>query len=87
MGSSATEVVKLISLDFLKMVILSIIIASPIAWYIMSHWLDRFAYKIDLSIWIFLLAGVIAILLVLLSTSYQAIKVAYKNPVDAIRYE
>ncbi len=87
LGSNVSEVVKLITLDFFKMVIISIIIASPIAWYIMKQWLDRFAYKIDLSIWMFLLAGIIAILVVLISTTYQAIRAAYKNPVDAIRYE
>jgi len=87
LGSNVQEIVKLISFDFLKMVLLSIVIATPISWYIMDLWLERFAYKIDLSIWIFLLAGIIAILLVLLSTSYQALKAAYKNPVDAIRYE
>lgn len=87
LGSSTTEIIKLISFDFFKMVILSIIIASPIAWYIMHSWLERFAYKVDLSIWIFVMAGFFGILLILISTSYQALKSAYKNPVDAIRYE
>ncbi|MEZ5196750.1 MAG: FtsX-like permease family protein [Bacteroidales bacterium] len=87
LGSNTTEIVKLISFDFFKMVILSIVIASPIAWYAMSRWLERFAYKIDLSIWIFLLVGLLAIFLILLSTSYQAIKAAIRNPIDAIRYE
>lgn len=87
LGSGAGDVVRIISLDFLKMVTIAIIIASPVAWYIMDQWLDRFAYSINISFWVFILTGLFGILLIVLSTAYQAMKAAWMNPVEAIRYE
>ncbi|MBI9053675.1 MAG: ABC transporter permease [Bacteroidales bacterium] len=87
MGASVTTIIKLINKEFLKLVLVSNIIAWPIAWYFMKNWLNNFTYRIDLSIWPFLLSGIIAIFIALASVSYQALKASSTNPVNALRYE
>jgi putative ABC transport system permease protein len=73
--------------DFLKWVAIAIIIACPFAWVIMHKWLQNFAYKTVLSWWIFLLAGVLALGIALLTVSIQSWNAATRNPVEALRYE
>ena len=87
LGASVTSVVTLLSTDFLKLVLVAILIASPIAWYAMSEWLDGFVYKIDLEVWVFVVAGVLAIGIALVTVSYQSIKAALMNPVKSLRSE
>ncbi len=87
LGATVSEIVALLSKDFLKLVILSLVLASPIAWYFMSNWLNDFAYRINLSIWIFLLAGSMAILIAFITISFQSVKAAIANPVDSLRTE
>jgi putative ABC transport system permease protein len=87
LGASVRGIVALLSKDFLKLVLLSIVLASPIAWYFMHNWLNDFAYRINLSWWIFLLAGAWASLIALLTVSFQAIKAAIANPVKSLRTE
>jgi putative ABC transport system permease protein len=87
LGSGVGEIVKLLSKDFLKLILISFLIASPAAWYIMYNWLQDFAYKISIGWWIFLIAGTIAILIALLTISFQAIKAALANPVKSLRTE
>jgi putative ABC transport system permease protein len=87
LGASVTSVVTLLSKDFLKLVAVSFLIASPIAWYAVNQWLQDFAYRIDVRWWVFPLAGVIAILIALLTVSFQAIKAAIANPVKSLRTE
>jgi len=87
LGSSVTEIVSLLSKDFLKLVFLAFIIASPIAWWAMNRWLQDFAYRIDISGWIFLLAAFVALLITILTISFQAIKAALANPVKSLRTE
>ncbi|WP_159471069.1 ABC transporter permease [Dyadobacter sp. 3J3] len=87
MGASVAGVVGLLSLDFIKLVFVSIIIASPIAWYAMNLWLLQFAYRIEISPWIFVLAGFIALSIAVVTVSYQAIKAALMNPVKSLRSE
>ncbi|MCK5470434.1 MAG: hypothetical protein KAI99_18055, partial [Cyclobacteriaceae bacterium] len=70
-----------------RWVILSFIIASPFAWYIMVNWLQNFEYRINIAWWIFILAGGIALIIAWLTVSFQSFKAALKNPVDALRYE
>jgi ABC-type antimicrobial peptide transport system permease subunit len=86
-GARSDEIFSLLSGEYLKWVLVSIIIACPIAWYAMHKWLQNFAYHIDIRLWIFALAGVIALLIALLTVSVQSYKAASKNPVDALRYE
>jgi putative ABC transport system permease protein len=87
LGATVSEIVALLSKDFLKLVILSLVLASPIAWYFMSNWLNDFAYRINLSIWIFLLAGSMALLIAFITISFQSVRAAVANPVDSLKTE
>ncbi|WP_276497413.1 ABC transporter permease [Pontibacter litorisediminis] len=85
LGSSTGNIVLLLSKDFALLVVIAIVLASPVAWYGMSQWLQDFAYRIDLSWWIFALAGLLALVIALATVSFQAVKAALLDPVKAIR--
>jgi putative ABC transport system permease protein len=87
LGASVTGVVSLLSKDFLGLVAIAIVIATPIAWYCMHSWLQGFAYRTPVSWWIFAAAGASALLIAFLTVSYQALRAAMANPVDALRSE
>lgn len=87
LGADVTGIVALLSKDFLKLVLIAALIAFPIAWYAMHNWLKDFAYRVDISWWIFVLAGLASLLVALLTVSFQAIKAATANPVNALRSE
>jgi putative ABC transport system permease protein len=87
LGASVPRIALNLSKDFLKLVLLANILAWPLAFYVMNNWLDNFAYRIGLKWWVFLLAGVIALLIALLTISRQALKSALSNPVKSLRYE
>jgi putative ABC transport system permease protein len=87
LGASVTGIVQLLSKDFLKLVVVSFIIATPIAWYGMNQWLQSFAYRIPLSWWMFALAGMIAVFIALFTVSTQAIRAALTNPVKSLKSE
>jgi ABC-type antimicrobial peptide transport system permease subunit len=85
MGSSATNIVLLLSADFTKMVLLSIVIALPVSYWLLDMWLQRFAFHIELGSWYFVLAGLIALVTAWLTVASQAIKAANLNPVSCLR--
>lgn len=87
LGASVRSITKLLSADFLKLVLLAIIIASPIAWWAMNCWLKNYAYKVNISWWMFATAGGLVVLIAALTISFQAIKAAMANPVDSLRSE
>ena len=87
LGASVAQISTLLSRDFIRLVLLAIIIASPIAYFLMEKWLQDFAYHINISWWIFALAGTLAIIIALLTVSFQAIKAALANPVESLRSE
>jgi putative ABC transport system permease protein len=87
MGASVTEIIGLLSLDFIKLVCVAIVVASPIAWYVMHHWLMEFAYRIEISPWVFISAGLIALSVAIATVSFQAFKAALMNPVRSLRPE
>ena len=87
LGASVPGIVNLLSVDFLKLVTASFFIAMPLAWYFMHKWLQDFAYRIDISWWIFVLAGILAIMIAIATISFQAIKAAMSNPVKSLRSE
>lgn len=87
LGANTLSITALLSKDFLKLVLMAIIIASPIAYYLMEKWLQDFEYKVEISWWIFVLAGISAIVVALLTVSYQAIKAALMNPVKSLKTE
>ena len=87
MGASMQSVVTLLSKQFLKLVIIANIIAWPIAWLAVHSWLQDYAYRIEISWWVFLAAGLAAVMIALITVSYQAIKAAVANPVKSLRTE
>ncbi len=87
LGASVVNIATLLSKDFLKLVAIAFVIATPIAYYFMHKWLQDFAYRVKIEWWIFLLAGVIALLIAILTVSFQAIKAAIANPVKSLRTE
>ncbi len=87
LGASVSNIVNLLSLDFLILVIISFIIAAPLAWFFMYKWLQDFAYHTNLSFWVFALSGVCALAIALFTVSFQAIKAAISNPVKSLRTE
>jgi len=87
LGASVGSIVQLLAADFVKLVLISIIIATPVAWYVMQQWLQSFAYKINVGWVVFVVAGVIAIAIAFLTISFQSIKAAVANPVKSLRTE
>jgi putative ABC transport system permease protein len=87
LGASVTSIVKMFYNDFSKLILISGIIAIPLAWYAMEKWLQNFAYRINISWWMFALAGGIALAIALATVSFQAIKAASVNPVESLKYE
>ncbi|MBO0937468.1 hypothetical protein J2I47_13005 [Fibrella sp. HMF5335] len=87
LGASVSSIVALLSRDFLQLVGLVIILASPIAWYAMHRWLENFAYRITIDWWVFALAGALAVGIALLMVSFQSIRAALTNPVKSLRSE
>ena len=87
LGANISNIVRLLSKDFLKLVMIAAIIAFPVAWFAMHSWLSDFAYRISIQWWVFILAGVLAALIALITVSFQAIKAAIANPVKSLRTE
>lgn len=87
LGASVADIVVLLSKEFAGLVVIAIIIAIPTAYYFLNKWLQNFAYRIDISWWVFVLAGMSALLIALLTVSFQAIKAAVANPVESLRTE
>ena len=87
LGASVINITSMLSKDFLRLVIISVIIATPVSWFVMNKWLRDFAYRVHISWWIFLVAGFIALLIALITVSFQAIKAAIANPVKSLRTE
>ncbi|WP_242084884.1 ABC transporter permease [Aestuariivivens sediminis] len=87
LGASVTNIVKMLSKDFVKLVLIAFLIASPIAWWFMDKWLQDFAYRITLDWWIFAVVGLLALLVALFTLSFQAIRAALSNPVNSLRTE
>ncbi|HEV7347720.1 ABC transporter permease [Telluribacter sp.] len=87
LGASVKSIIALLSRDFLVLVLIAIVVATPMAWYVMDQWLQDFAYRITLSWWVFLAAGVLTAAIALLTVSFQSIKAALTNPVKSLRSE
>ncbi|WP_163710742.1 ABC transporter permease [Mangrovibacterium lignilyticum] len=86
-GAKVSEILTMLNKDFIKWIVIAFVIATPVAYYAMSKWLENFAYKTNLSWWIFALAGMLALGIALLTVSWQSWKAATRNPVEALRYE
>ena len=87
LGASAASIVSMLSKDFLMLILISLVIASPIAYYLMHKWLQDFAYRVNINLWVFLVSGLAAVLIAFATVSFQAIKAALTNPVKSLRSE
>ncbi|HWJ29126.1 MAG TPA: FtsX-like permease family protein, partial [Flavisolibacter sp.] len=87
LGASVTGIATLLSKDFLKLVGTACLIAFPIGWWAMNNWLQNYKYRIEINWWIFLMAGVAAILIAVITISFQSVKAATANPVKSLRTE
>jgi putative ABC transport system permease protein len=87
LGAGMPSIISLLVKDFLKLVVIAFGVAVPAAWYLMDQWLRDFAYRVDLKWWMFVFSGTAALLIALLTVSYQSIKAALTNPVDSLRSE
>lgn len=87
LGASAPGIVRLLSGDFLILVIIALFIASPVGWWLMSHWLKDFAYRIEMEWWVYITAGLVTVTIAVLTVCSQAVRVAFMNPVKSLRSE
>ncbi len=87
LGASVAGLTALLSKDFMKLILIAVVIASPVAWYFMNGWLKNFAYQVTIEWWVFAITGFMALLIALLTVSYQAIKAALTNPVKSLKTE
>ena len=87
LGASVASIVTLLSTDFLRLVLIALVLACPLAWWAVDKWLSTFAYRQELTWWLFGVAGVLAVVIAFLTVSYQSIKAALMNPVNSLRSE
>ena len=87
LGASIPDIAAMLSANFLKPVIIAMLIAFPIAWYTMNNWLAGFAYKVDIEWWVFGIAGLATLSIALLTVSYQSVKASFSNPIKSLRTE
>ena len=87
LGASLSGILGLLFRDVLKLVLLSLVVAAPLAWLAAQRWLETYAYRIEIHLWFFVVAGAIAIVIAFLTISYQSLKAAFSNPVEALRNE
>lgn len=87
LGATVADIMVLLNGGFLKLVVIGFITAIPVALYAMNHWLENFAYRVDITWWVFIIAGSLALVIALVTVSFHAVRAATSNPVDALRYE
>jgi putative ABC transport system permease protein len=87
LGASVTGIASLLSLDFLKLIGISFLIAAPVAWWAMNKWLETYTYRIQMQWWVFVLAAVLSVVIAIITVSFQAIRAAIANPVKSLRSE
>lgn len=85
LGAAFFDIIRMLSKDFIRLIILSICIASPIAWWTMNRWLQGYAYRIDMAWWMFVSVGLVALIIALATVSFQTVKSAISNPVKSLR--
>ena len=87
LGASISEIVQMLARDFVMVIVIAMLIATPVAWYFMNKWLQDFAYKIEIPWWVFILSGSIALVIAMITMGFQAIKAALVNPIKSLRTE
>ena len=86
-GATISEVITILNITLVKLVVIAFLISAPVGWYAMHKWLQTFAYRTELSWWIFVLAGFLTLGIALVTVSWQSLRAATSNPVEALRYE
>ena len=87
LGSSVPGIIKLLTIDYLLLILVSVLIAFPLSYYFMNSWLQNYAFRIDIGIWPFLITGIIIFMISGLTISYHIVKASLANPVESLRYE
>ena len=87
LGATVANIAAMLSKEFVVLVLIATLISSPIAWYFMDQWLQDFAYRIDISWWVFVVSGLAALTIALVTVSFQAVKAARANPIESLRSE
>jgi putative ABC transport system permease protein len=87
LGASVPGIVQLLSKDFLKLVLIAIVIATPLSWWLMNNWLQAFSYRVPIAWWMFALAGLVSLIIAMVTVSFQTIKAAVANPIKSLRIE
>ncbi|HEY8396454.1 MAG TPA: FtsX-like permease family protein, partial [Flavihumibacter sp.] len=87
LGASVPNITTLLSKDFLKLVMIAFLIASPLAWFLMNAWLSEYAYRTTIDGWVFVITGILSVIIAIVTTSFQAIKAAISNPVQSLKSE
>ena len=87
LGASVANIVTMLSADFIKLVFIAMLIALPVAWYVMYKWLQDFAYRVSIHWWILALAGIMALVIAFITISFQSVKAALTNPVKSLKSE
>ena len=87
LGASVSGIAALVTKEFIRPVVIALVIAAPLAWWAMHQWLQEFTYRINIHWWVFALAGIMAILIAILTVSFHAVKAAVANPVKSLRTE
>jgi putative ABC transport system permease protein len=87
LGANTANIVAMISKDFLRLVFIAALLAFPLSWWAMNRWLQDFAYRVTISWWIFVLAGILALMIAIITVCFQAFKAAWQNPVTSLRSE
>ncbi|HXB28593.1 MAG TPA: FtsX-like permease family protein, partial [Puia sp.] len=87
LGASVTQIVSILSRDFIKLVAIAFVVATPLAWWVLHKWLDDFAFRTEISWWVFVISGIGMIAIALITLSVQTIKAAMANPVTSLRSE
>ena len=87
LGATVTNITVMLSREFVQLVLIAMLISAPIAWYCMDQWLQDFVYRININWWVFVIAGIAALVMALITISFQTIKAANANPVESLRSE
>jgi putative ABC transport system permease protein len=87
LGASVGGIMTMLSKDFVKLILIALLVASPISWWAMNQWLQSFAYRIDIPLWIFFFSGLTAVVIALVTISFQSVRAALINPVESLRGE
>jgi putative ABC transport system permease protein len=87
LGASVSTIIRLLSRDFVRLVVMALVIATPISWWLMTEWLQEYAFRINIEWWVFGISGAVIVLIALLTVCFHAIRAAITNPVKSLRTE